>query len=105
MRHRRGNKCESPIEWRLYGAMIDLGLLPTPQYPILQYFVDFAFPEHRLVVECDGKRWHSTPLRRWRDLIRERRIRRQGWRVIRFTGKEIWHDPYKCAKTIRRALR
>lgn len=104
-RRRKHQGVESPIERILLRAMQDYGMVPTPQYPILQYFADFAFPEEKLVVECDGHQYHHTARQKLRDLLRERRIRRAGWRVIRFTGSQIYKDATGCAKTIRRTLR
>ena len=36
-----------------------LGLPFYPQYPIGKYFVDFADPVKKIVIECDGKKYHQ----------------------------------------------
>ena len=91
---------ESPIERILLRAMQDYGMVPICQYEIGQYRVDFAFPEDNLVVEADGAAYHSSPKQVRRDMIRERRIRNRGWRVIRFTGAQILQDAYWCARKV-----
>ena len=35
-----------------------------------------------------------------RDNTRMRDLQKQGYEVIRFSGTEIWHRPYKCASDI-----
>lgn len=60
-------------------------------------------PVGRVVaVECDGKRYHSTPEQRERDANRDEALLRcAGVHVLRLTGREIVRDPAGC---VRRAL-
>ena len=58
------------------------------QYPIKNYFVDFAIPKLRIVIECDEK-WHNGEKKKQQDLIRQRRIEKEGWHVIRYSNKQI----------------
>jgi len=54
-----------------------------------------------LVVECDGHEFHEkTKKQAQYDRQRERAITAAGYTVIRFTGSEIFKDPYKCADEI-----
>ncbi len=51
---------------------------------------------HRLVVELDGHEFHQrTKDQVSRDKKRDRAIVTRGWRVIRFTGSEIWDEPVR----------
>lgn len=97
-------RCESPIEQMLYNAMIDCGLLPTCQYVIGPYRVDFALLEYRLIVEADGKYWHKG-WRKRRDYRRDKWLRSQAWDVIRFTGREIYADAHACARKVKARTR
>lgn len=97
-------KCESPIERILLRAMQDYGLLPICQYEIGRYRVDFCFYDERLIVEADGKRWHSSPRAKRRDRLRDKFLRSRGWRVLHITGPEILTDAYECARKIRKEL-
>ncbi|MFA6031831.1 MAG: DUF559 domain-containing protein [Myxococcota bacterium] len=50
------------------------------------------------VVECDGHDYHErTKEQASRDRSRDRHFAAKGWRVVRFTGSEIWRDPQRCA--------
>jgi adenine-specific DNA-methyltransferase len=59
------------------------------QHPIGPYFVDFACPGKRLVVELDGGQ-HSERARY--DLDRTQYLERSGWRVLRFWNDEMLRE-------------
>ena len=53
------------------------------------------------VIECDGHEFHQkTKEQVERDNTRMRNLQKAGYEVIRFSGTEIWHRPYKCAKEV-----
>ena len=51
--------------------------------------VDFAWPEHRLVVETDGREGHLTPAAFEADRARDAALAALGWRVVRFTWRQV----------------
>ncbi|MCP5810307.1 endonuclease domain-containing protein, partial [Klebsiella pneumoniae] len=56
-----------------------------------------------LLVECDGHNFHErTPEQAKRDRSRDRDLAFQGYRLLRFTGREIYHDADGCAREILR---
>lgn len=57
-----------------------------PEFPIGKYFADFADPIHKIVIECDGKEFHTDFEK---DKIRQREIEKLGWIVLRFNPKQI----------------
>lgn len=63
---------------------------------------DFCFAAVRLVVETDGSRWHPDPAR---DQGIDNRLAAAGWRVLRFTWRQVVHDPAAVLALIRAALR
>ena len=53
------------------------------------------------VIECDGHEFHQkTKEQVERDNARMRALQKEGYEVIRFSGTEIWHKPYKCANEV-----
>lgn len=90
----------TPIEALLYQAMRKLGLAPVAQYGIGPYRADFAIPEWRLVIECDGRQWHDPDRDRRRDAV----LRRKGWEPLHFGGSEITRDPVACAARVMREV-
>jgi len=65
------------------------------------YFVDFAIPENKIVIECDGSFWHKD---KEKDRIRQNRIENLGWTVLRFAEKEINDDLKGCGLEVKRIL-
>lgn len=55
-----------------------------PQYPISTYFADFALPDHKVVIEYDGKAWHTDTQS---DILREIKIINEGWKVYRISKR------------------
>lgn len=91
---------ESPIEKRLGEAFAKLGLYPKLQHQIGIFRVDFAFPEIKLVVECDGHSYH-TGARNWKkNEYRQRRIEQEGWVFERFQGWLVYRHALACASKI-----
>jgi hypothetical protein len=50
---------------------------------------DFLWPEHRFVVECDGRGTHETPIAFQRDRRRDQLLLGEGFRVARITWEQI----------------
>ena len=54
--------------------------------------VDFCWPDHRLIVETDG-RHHQTRAAFERDRARDARPTALSWRVMRFTARQVRRGP------------
>ena len=67
--------------------------------------VDFLWPQHRLVVETDGRRTHLTRHAFERDRARDAKLTIAGYRVVRFTYRHIRDDPQRVADVLRALLR
>jgi hypothetical protein len=65
--------------------------LPLSKYWVLGYEVDFWFPDHGLIVETDGLRYHRTPSQQARAAKRDQKHVAAGYRVLRFTHWQIAH--------------
>jgi very-short-patch-repair endonuclease len=115
-------ECESPIEQLMYCGLLSrqkdlrsrLPFTVAPQQWLRdkdgqnRYRVDFMV-EHatmgvKIAVECDGFEYHETPEAATRDKARDRFIQAAGIPVLRFTGSEIWAQPYTCAREVANAL-
>lgn len=92
---------ESPIERKFWDALSEnVEYNVIPQLHIGKYRVDFAIKELRIAIELDGHDYHKTKEQRSYDARRERYLQRNGWRVIRFTGSEVWRDVTKCVNEL-----
>lgn len=116
--------CESPIEELLVIALDEITENMTDVYfepqkeievnghkyrvDILIYYGDILDLESckKLIVECDGYQFHEkTKAQTIYEKRRDRELMSAGYRVVHFTGSEIWNDPFKCAREIRDMLR
>lgn len=105
---------ESPIEAMLLRAFYlladshrvennpanPLAITISCQQEIGKFRVDFLFTRYDLkcVVECDGHDFHErTKEQAAKDRSRDRWLTAQGYSVLRFTGSEIWANPFACA--------
>jgi very-short-patch-repair endonuclease len=69
-----------------------------------RFRVDFAWPEQRLVVECDGFRWHGNHTAWKHDRRRIAAIERAGWRVVTVTWDDVTRHREETIERIRLAL-
>jgi very-short-patch-repair endonuclease len=115
---------ESPIE-TIFGAQLALALRPFckdigweflvgaengdgdivlhPQFPLAQFRYDFAVRANwkltpLVLVECDGKEFHSSIDQQANDKLKDEAASRAGISLLRFTGSEIHCDIDACVK-------
>ena len=69
------------------------------------YEVDFAWVERRVVVECDSFAFHRSRAAFERDRARDVELGRLGFRVLRFTHRQVTSDSAWVADALADALR
>lgn len=104
-------------ERRLAALLIEVGLSWEEHAPDLPGRPDFVFRERRVAVFVDGDFWHGWRFPVWRDKLSEaweakieatrrrdarnfRRLRRQGWRVVRIWEHQLKVDPQACMQRV-----
>jgi Transcriptional regulator, AbiEi antitoxin/Protein of unknown function (DUF559) len=97
---------QSVLESGLLSALAD-GDLPAPvrQFRLpgrgaLDGLVDAAYPDVRLVLEADGRRWHTRIRDLRRDHLRDAEAARAGWQTLRFLYEEITAFPQEIVATV-----
>lgn len=118
-----GDLCDSPIEIQLGIAIVRLfdqnrvglsyqeqplpltkGLYFVPQFSWSYYRSDWAIVDSRigaaLLVECDGKAFHSSPAQIAHDAKKDAAALAAGFQTVRFTGSQILHDAAGCAAMV-----
>lgn len=78
--------------------------IPEPNERIGRFRPDMLWEEHRLIVELDGWRAHTTPAQLAADAKRQEWLESLGYTVIRFTHDQVRHRPDWVAATVRTAL-
>lgn len=95
------NSRTSKIEDYLYNELIKVGLEPIRQYPFENYVIDFAFPDIKLAIECDGTYWHNLENVKQRDDKKDIVIKNNHWEIIRIPEKDIKEDIKKVIDLIK----
>ncbi|HEY4584382.1 MAG TPA: type IV toxin-antitoxin system AbiEi family antitoxin domain-containing protein [Acidimicrobiia bacterium] len=101
---------ESDLESRLL-EVIRLSGLPEPNVqhrpPWLKHVngrVDLAYPDSKVVIEGDSREWHGDEYTFQADRERDNLAQLAGWRILRFTWKDITRRPEYVVDSIRRIL-
>jgi very-short-patch-repair endonuclease len=101
------------LEAALFRALAD-GALPAParQFRLpgrgaLDGLVDAAYADVRLILEADGRRWHTRIRELRRDHQRDAEAARAGWQTLRLLYEDVVGHPDEVAATVRdvRAVR
>jgi very-short-patch-repair endonuclease len=69
-------------------------------YPQTSATVDSYIPEWRMIVEGDGRRWHTRKADFERDRVRDNAAAAAGLAVIRFSYQMLKHDRGQCLQTL-----
>lgn len=97
----------SELEALLAPVLAAAGLPPAlHEYPLpttsdLRGFVDRAWPQVRLIIEADGRRWHTRRADFARDAQRDLEAGALGWHTQRVTWEMLRFDPEGTAALIR----
>lgn len=94
----------SPSPLTINGSAIFYGLHIKPQVSMGRYRVDFVLTNYdcerpeSVVVELDGHAFHDkTKEQRAYEKARDRFMVKSGYKVLHFTGSEVFASPYKVA--------
>ena len=113
-------KIESPIE-QIFITAFELYIMFNKKKDIVlfsqkeikanekKYIVDFYFEEDeyvnkfntdkKIIIECDGYEFHQkTKEQVQKDNEREYNLKMAGYEILRFSGTQIYNNPFKCAE-------
>jgi very-short-patch-repair endonuclease len=79
--------------------------VPVPGWVEHPTRVDFAYPQHLVIIEVDGRRWHGDRAQFELDRRRDNAAQLAGWVVLRFTWRQVTREPEYVLATISAALR
>jgi very-short-patch-repair endonuclease len=96
----------SELERKLFEVLAAGGLprprrqVPLPGRGAIEGVVDAAYPDVRLVIEADGRRWHTRVRDLARDHLRDAEAARVGWQTLRLLYEQIVGDPHETCATV-----
>ena len=76
-------------------------------HPTRKWRFDFAWPDWKIAVECDGMAWQAGGGRHNTDADREKinTATSMGWSVLRFSGFQIRNNPMWCVDMVQTAFK
>ncbi len=88
------------IELILYKTLEVLKVKFEKQYPMPQAgtIPDAYIPSLNLVLYADGDYWHTLPKQAKRDKVQDKRLAELGYKVCRFSEKDLKNNPLKIIK-------
>jgi very-short-patch-repair endonuclease len=78
--------------------------MPRTNTHVAGFFPDALWPEQRVIVELDGRRWHDSPTRFERDRARVARLVAAGYVVLHFTWRRLTREPMAVIAELSAAL-
>jgi len=98
---RRGQTDAERALWRLLRSRQFANYKFRRQHPIESFVADFACLERMVVIEVDGAH-HAD--QRQRDHRREQILRAQGFRILRFSDRQVLTELDSVAEAVLQAL-
>jgi len=98
----------SPLEVDGYRLLFEAGFVDfktefaIPWDPTRRF--DVAFPDRRVAIEWDSRRWHTQKLAFQTDRERDRQAHEHGWRILRFTWDDVHQTPDSVVDSLRSVL-
>jgi len=89
---------DSPFEDAVYDVLYSRGLIVRKQVGCAGYRIDLAVADpdrpgsYLLGVECDGAKYHSSPVARDRDRLRQQILEGLGWRIHRIWSTDWYRN-------------
>lgn len=99
-------KAESPFESAVARHLIVRGYHLVQQWEVGAYRLDMVVVcgKQKIVIECDGERYHSGEEKIREDMERQTILERLGWRFIRIRGSEYFRNPEQTMERVVAAL-
>jgi len=69
-----------------------------------KFLVDILLKKQPVIIHWDGLYWHSKPKRKRLDESQDAYLRKCGYKILRFTDKEIKNDVDEVYDTIKRTV-
>ncbi|HVX42425.1 MAG TPA: DUF559 domain-containing protein [Mycobacteriales bacterium] len=100
-------RSESPLETAVRLVLVDGGLPPPElQIPVQDgvFRIDLGYREFSVGIEADGKETHDRPDAIYADRWRANALNQLGWRLLRFTWRDVMARPGYIVASVRAAL-
>jgi len=93
---------ESVFEKNVAEYLVSKGYNIRQQWEVGAYRVDMIaiFQDKKIIIECDGEKWHSTEEQIRQDMERQNVLERCGWEFVRIRGSRYFKNPETVMKEV-----
>ena len=101
---------DSPFEDSVYELLRSHGYHVQKQVGCAGYRIDLALinPKHPgrylLGIECDGAKYHSSPVARDRDRLRQQILEKLGWNIYRIWSTDWYRNRAECIQKLLESI-
>ncbi len=102
---------DSPFEESVYDFLTDHGYEVKKQVGSASFRIDLAvvnpssMSSYLAGIECDGQKYHSSPVARDRDRLRQQILEGLGWRIVRIWSTDWNRNRGDCQKRLLKTLK
>ena len=117
---------DSRIEKKLRSILWAKGLRFRIHYKKIPGVPDIVLVRHKIAIFCDSEFWHGYKMNEWspvlfkknknfwvnkikknvkRDETVNKKLKKMGWKVLRFWGSQIEKSPEKCVAYVEKAIK
>ncbi len=111
-RERYGDRDPESLLERIFLRLVADAGLPRPDVQVVVHDthgfvarVDVAYPDARIAIELDSRRWHLDAAAFEADRRKRNRLKLAGWQVLEFTWQMVTEEPRLVVAQVREALR
>ena len=91
---------DTSIERIIQNGLKTIGIKFRKHVSLLNLYQVDLLLKPNLIVECDGDYWHNYPEGLEKDRVRDRRLKKAGFKVLRFWEHEIKYNSQNCISKI-----
>lgn len=90
----------TPIEKIFKDKLVENNISFEPQVKLGRFYVDFLIEVNntKVIIECDGREYHNP----YRDHERDKELKKEGYKIFRFSGSRIFNDCDACIDEVIR---
>ena len=106
----QGEDVDSPFEQSVYDFLRSNSVKVQKQVGCAGFRVDLAVVDQNnpgryvLGIECDGAKYHSSPVARDRDRLRQQILEHKGWRIHRIWSTDWYRSQRETKKRLLQAI-
>lgn len=97
LRRPKGRPAKRLLEILVGHVLDDVGIPGIRNYPVTvggeRFEIDRAYPDARVALEADSKKFHSTATAVGRDRVRQEKLEAVGWFFVRTDWTEVVRQP------------